>query len=123
MVQAFDGEHGDDRSEGIGKPESGDALGEVLTSGPPPTRLWNRGNRPGVGQGRRRHTVSALDTAAATFVVGTQRVHVPVTATIRHGDRVLALTDLRDGDHVEVRGTLSGSTLEAAEVKVEQEGD
>lgn len=68
-------------------------------------------------------TVSALDTAAATFMVGTQLVHVPVAATIRHGDRVLALTDLHDGDHVEVRGTLSGSTLEATEVKVEQEGD
>ena len=67
--------------------------------------------------------ITAIDAIARTLLVGTHRVSVPMTATIRHGSRTLAFTALKVGDHVEVKGTLNATgVLVASEVKVEQGG-
>jgi hypothetical protein len=41
------------------------------------------------------------------------------TTVIRHGHRILTMADIHVGDHVQARGTLEGTTLEATEIKVE----
>ena len=66
--------------------------------------------------------VTEVNASARTLRVGGTLVSVPVTATIRHGSRTLALSDLSIGDHVEVKGNMAGGMLVATEVKVQQEG-
>ncbi len=67
--------------------------------------------------------IMTIDAAARTLLVGTRRVSVPVTATIRHGSTSLPFADLAVGDHVQVKGTLNATAvLVASEVKVEQGG-
>lgn len=78
-----------------------------------------RGNRGVEVNGR----ITAIDTAARTLTIGTRQVSVPATATIRHGWRTLTLADLEIGDHVEIKGSITGTTFVASEVKVEQGGD
>jgi hypothetical protein len=68
--------------------------------------------------------ITSINTSARTFVVGTQKVSVPVTATIRHGSTTVAFADLKVGDHVQVRGTLNATAvLVASEVKVAGDDD
>lgn len=66
--------------------------------------------------------ITSIAAATRTLVIGTHQVSVPTTATIRHGSRTLAFTDLKVGDHVQVKGTLNATLLVASEVKVEQGG-
>lgn len=66
--------------------------------------------------------ITALDAGARKFSVGTQQVSVPLTAIIRHGSKTLLFTDLQLGDHVEVKGSMGATALDATEVKVEQGG-
>jgi hypothetical protein len=72
--------------------------------------------------------ITSIDGAARTMVVGTRPVSVPTTATIRHGSRTFVFADLKVGDHVQVKGTVTTTitatttvtALVASEVKVEQ---
>jgi hypothetical protein len=57
-----------------------------------------------------------------SFVIGQITVMVPSTATIRHGDQTLAFSDLIAGARVHVKGSLTGSTLTATRVEVQQSG-
>lgn len=67
--------------------------------------------------------ITSINASARTFQVGDKKVSVPTTATIRHGNTTFAFADLKVGDHVEVKGTQSGDTFVADEVKVEQDGE
>ena len=65
--------------------------------------------------------ISAINLAARTMVVNGTNVSVPTTATIRHGNETLSFSQLKLGQRVHVRGTLSGSTMIASEVKLQDE--
>lgn len=66
--------------------------------------------------------VTAVSTSSLT-VRGTT-VKVLTTTVIRHGHRILKISDIHVGDHVQARGTMDGTTLTATEIKVEDtEGD
>jgi len=67
--------------------------------------------------------ITGLNTGARSLQVGSQTVMVPTTAVIRHGNRTLQFTDLKMGDHIQVKGTRVGSTVTANEVKVEERDD
>ena len=67
--------------------------------------------------------IDALDAGARSVRVGATTVVVPTSAIIRHGSRTLAFADLQVGDHIQVKGTRNGTTVTAAEVKVEDSGD
>jgi hypothetical protein len=67
--------------------------------------------------------ITGINTGARSLEVGSQTVLVPTTAVIRHGNRTLQFSDLRMGDHIQVKGTRAGSTITATEVKVEPLGD
>ncbi len=56
--------------------------------------------------------------AAGTLLVGSTQVNV-AGATIRHGDTTIAFTALKIGDRVHVRGALTGTTMVATEVMVQ----
>jgi hypothetical protein len=59
---------------------------------------------------------------AHSFVIGQITVMVPSTATIRHGSQTLTFSDLIAGARVHVKGSLTGSTLTATRVEVQQSG-
>lgn len=63
--------------------------------------------------------ITGLTLAARSLQVAGQTVMVPATAIIRRGGRTLQFTDLKMGDHIQVKGTRVGSTVTANEVKVE----
>ena len=63
--------------------------------------------------------ITGLNTSNRTVQADGQTVVVPTTAVIRHGNRTLLFTDLRIGDHIQVKGTRAGTTVTASEVKVE----
>jgi hypothetical protein len=65
--------------------------------------------------------ITSIDPPSRTLVISGTTVSVPVTATIRHGDQVLTLADLRLGQRVHVKGTVSGSTVVASEVMLQDE--
>jgi hypothetical protein len=65
--------------------------------------------------------ITSINSTARTLVVNGQTVSVPTTARIRHGDVTLMLADLRIGQRVHVKGTLSGSTVVASEVILQDE--
>jgi hypothetical protein len=54
-----------------------------------------------------------------TLTVRGMTVKVAGTTRIHHGHEVLAFADIQVGDHVQAYGSLSGTTLVATEVKVE----
>jgi hypothetical protein len=57
-----------------------------------------------------------------SFVIGQITVMVPSTATIKHGDQTLTFSSLIAGARVHVKGSLTGSTLTATRVEVQQSG-
>ena len=68
--------------------------------------------------------ITGLNPAARSIQADGQTVIVPATAVIRHGNRTMLFTDLRTGDHIQVKGTRAGATVTASEVKVEpRDGD
>ena len=67
--------------------------------------------------------ITSLNLSARSLQVAGQTVLVPATAIIRHGNRTLQFTDLKMGDHIQVKGTRVGSTVSANEIKVEERDD
>jgi hypothetical protein len=66
--------------------------------------------------------ITGLNMSTRSLQADGQTVVVPTTAVIRHGNRTLLITDLRLGDHIQVKGTRVGTTVTATEVKVEPRG-
>jgi hypothetical protein len=60
---------------------------------------------------------------ARTLIVGTTSVSVPAAVTIRHGDTPVEFTAIKVGDRVHVRGALSGGSMVATEVNVQNTND
>ena len=67
--------------------------------------------------------ITSIDNSAKTFQAGSWTIKVTDSTVIRHGSRTLQFSDLRVGDHVQVRGARDGSTVSAIEIKVEHVGD
>lgn len=64
--------------------------------------------------------VSAVDADARTLTVDDKTVHVPADATIVDGEgATLSFADLAVGDRVHVKGTSTGSTVEAESVTLQ----
>ena len=66
--------------------------------------------------------IVSVNGGAHSFVIGQITVMVPSTATIRHGDQTLTFSGLIAGARVHVKGSLTGSTLTATRVEVQQSG-
>ena len=56
---------------------------------------------------------------AGTLTADGVTIEVGPDTVIRHGNDSLLLSDIEVGDHVQGRGTMEGTTLEAIEIKVE----
>ena len=63
--------------------------------------------------------IASIDAGAQSFKVSSMTVKVPASAVIRHGNKTLRFSDLKVGDHVQVKGSQTGSTISATEIKVE----
>jgi hypothetical protein len=86
----------------------------------------NHGGVPGGPGHGNRGQLSGFVTAvtASSLTVRGITVMVDSTTVIRHGYRILTMADIQVGDHVQARGVMDGTTLEATEIKVEDtEGD
>jgi Domain of unknown function (DUF5666) len=70
-------------------------------------------------QARVQGTITSINPQALTFVVEGVTVSVPPGVPITGDDHTLAFTDLKMGDRVTVNGNLSGATLVASKVQVD----
>jgi Domain of unknown function (DUF5666) len=66
--------------------------------------------------------ISSIDSGNKAFQAGNWTIKMTGSTVIRHGSKTLQFSDLKVGDHVQVRGTRDGSTVTATEIKVEQNG-
>ena len=62
-------------------------------------------------------------TGAESLTVGGITVTATAATRIHHGNRVLTLADIHVGDHVQAYGVMTGTTLAATEIKVEDTGN
>jgi hypothetical protein len=82
----------------------------------------NKPDSPNGGPGRSQEDrvvgfVSA--TTGISFTVNGVTVIADADTTIRHGNRTLTMGNIGVGDHVQARGTMTGTTLLAIEIKVQ----
>jgi Domain of unknown function (DUF5666) len=66
--------------------------------------------------------ITSIDSGNSSFQAGNLTIKTTSSTVIRHGSKTVAFSDLKPGDHVQVRGTRDGSTVTATEIKVEQGG-
>ena len=66
--------------------------------------------------------ITSVDSGNQSFQAGSWTIKTNGSTVIRHGSKTVQFSDLKVGDHVEVRGTRDGSTVTATEIKVEQGG-
>jgi Domain of unknown function (DUF5666) len=66
--------------------------------------------------------ITSIDSGNSSFQAGNLTIKTTSSTVIRHGSKTVAFSDLKIGDHVQVRGTRDGSTVTASEIKVEQAG-
>ena len=66
--------------------------------------------------------ISSIDSGNKSFQAGNWTIKTTDSTVIRHGSKTVPFSDLKVGDHVQVRGTRDGSTVTATEIKVEQAG-
>src|SRR5262245_19363065 len=66
--------------------------------------------------------ITSIDSGNTSFQAGNWTIKTTSSTAIRHGSKTVAFSDLKIGDHVQVRGTRDGSTVTASEIKVEQGG-
>lgn len=92
--------------------------GGAVSSGSVPDR------DSGSEEGRNHREFSGLVTSVAGGSLTVRGITVTVgpTTVIRHGHRILTITDLHVGDRVQARGIMNGVTLAATEIKVEDVG-
>jgi uncharacterized protein DUF5666 len=67
-------------------------------------------------------SITSIDSGNKSFQAGSWTVKTTGSTVIRHGSTTVPFSDLKVGDHVQVRGTRDGSTVTATEIKVEQQG-
>jgi len=66
--------------------------------------------------------IISIDSGNKSFQAGNWTIKTTGSTTIRHGSKTVQFSDLKPGDHVQVRGTRDGNTVTASEIKVEQGG-
>jgi hypothetical protein len=66
--------------------------------------------------------ITSIDSGNKSFQAGNWTIKTTGSTVIRHGSKTVQFSDLKSGDHVQVRGTRDGSTVTATEIKVEQGG-
>ena len=66
--------------------------------------------------------ITSIDSGNKSFQAGNWTIKTTDSTVIRHGSKTVPFSDLKVGDHVQVRGTRDGSTVTATEIKVEQAG-
>jgi hypothetical protein len=66
--------------------------------------------------------ITSIDSGNQSFQAGSWTIKTNGSTVIRHGSKTVQFSDLKVGDHVEVRGARDGSTVTATEIKVEQNG-
>jgi len=66
--------------------------------------------------------IVSVNGGSHSFVIGQITVMVPSTATISHGNQTLTFSNLIAGARVHVKGSLTGSTLTATRIEVQQSG-
>ncbi len=66
--------------------------------------------------------ITSIDSGNNSFQAGNWTIKTTGSTAIRRGSKTVLFSDLKPGDHVEVRGTRDGSTVTATEIKVEQGG-
>jgi Domain of unknown function (DUF5666) len=66
--------------------------------------------------------ITSIDSGNKSFMAGSWTIKTIDSTVIRHGSKTVPFSDLKIGDHVQVRGTRDGSTVTATEIKVEQGG-
>jgi len=67
--------------------------------------------------------ITSIDSGNSSFQAGNWTVKTTGSTVIRHGSKTVRFSDLKPGDHVQVRGTRDGNTVTATEIKVEQGDD
>lgn len=105
------GGNGKDKGKGDDSSDSEPGGGERENHGGVP-------GGPGHGNGGQLSGFVTAVTGNSLMVRGIT-VTVESTTLIRHGNRTLTIADIHVGDHVQARGTMDGTTLEATEIKVE----
>lgn len=88
----------------------------------------DRGRKPahagGPGRSHEARVVGFVTAHAGdTLTVDGIAVVAATDAVIRHGHRILAISDIEIGDHVQARGTMEETTLVATEIKVQDTGN
>jgi len=66
--------------------------------------------------------ISSIDAGAHSFVVNQKTVVVGSSTVVRHGETKVPFTSLAVGNRVHVKGTVSGTTVTASEVIVQNTG-
>jgi Domain of unknown function (DUF5666) len=66
--------------------------------------------------------ITSIDSGNKSFQAGNWTIKATDSTVIRHGSKTVPFSDLKVGDHVQVRGSRDGSTVTATEIKVEQGG-
>ena len=114
------------KPDGKGKPgDKGKPVGPKTPAPVPPTN-GSPGSpvvptNPVTGKVNLEGVISAK--IGTSITVNGQSVVVPSTATIRHGSRSIAFSELKVGDRVHVKASMKGTVLEATEVKLQNPGD
>ena len=66
--------------------------------------------------------ITSIDAGNKSFQAGNWTIKTTDSTIIRHGSKTVPFSDLKVGDHVQIRGTRDASTVTASEIKVEQGG-
>jgi len=103
--------------------EADDHISIAVTLNGNNARLDQREKTKGGNGNEVNGRIDSIDAGARTLRVNGMTVLVPTSTVIRHGNRTFAFADLRLGDHVQVKGTLAGTTVTASEIKVETDGE
>src|SRR5262245_53415631 len=112
------GANGDVDLEDVGEHEN--IMLKVRTSGSGmEIELEERGNGH---ESQLEGLIASLNAGAHSFVVNDVTVTVPGSAPIAHGSRDMTFSDLVVGARVHVKGSMSGSTLTATRIEVQQSG-
>jgi hypothetical protein len=120
---------GADATVTISGVEADDRLNIVVTLNGSSARLdTNEKTSGGKGNGNGNGVdvngrIDSINNAARTVSVNGTTVLVTSSTVIRHGNQTFAFSDLRVGDHIQVKGARNGSMVTASEIKVEQGGN